>query len=433
MSLGKQYVSAILAENKLGAFLASGDILHLFRPNELPFYDFVKSFVKAYGSLPKVETVETHLGDELIPHKEPSGYYLDLLETRYVEERVKSTGKAASDLLKPENKDPQAALQKMTDMVLDVALKKQQKNIVDFRNAIDLVLPAYLAKFKAESSNGLLYGWPYLDAMTGGVGVGDLVSFVGRPAQGKTWKLLYAALYGWNLAAKLAKAAASAAEKPEVMPASGSRMFVSMEMPAQQIIERLSAMQTHLPMNKLKHADLGTTGLKKLKAGLTEIKTHADPFWVVDGNLAATVEDIWLMARQLKPDAIFIDGGYLVKHPTEKDRFRRVAENADLMKQELSSMCPTTVSWQFAKSASKKKKGEVVTGDDVGYSDAIFQVSSILLGLFEHESVETLKRRCVQLIKGRSGETGQFITNWDFANMDFSEISEVAVEDLQFL
>ena len=101
------------------------------------------------------------------------------------------------------------------------------------------------------------------------------------------------------------------------------------------------------------------------------------PFYVVDGNLAATVEDIWALARQLKPDAIFIDGAYLVKHPKERDRYRRVAENAELMKSELAALAPTVCSWQFAKSAAKKnkKQGEKPDLEDIGYTDAIAQVS----------------------------------------------------------
>ena len=86
------------------------------------------------------------------------------------------------------------------------------------------------------------------------------------------------------------------------------------------------------------------------------IKGYGAPFYVVDGNLTATVEDIWTLARQLKPDAIFIDGAYLVKHPKERDRYRRVAENAELMKRELAALAPTVCSWQFAKTAAKKNK-----------------------------------------------------------------------------
>jgi len=36
--------------------------------------------------------------------------------------------------------------------------------------------------------------------------------------------------------------------------------------------------------------------------------------------------------------------------------------------------------------------------------------------------VETLLARKIDILKGRNGETGSFMTNWDFVNMDFSEI-----------
>jgi len=96
-------------------------------------------------------------------------------------------------------------------------------------------------------------------------------------------------------------------------------------------------------------------------------------------------------------------------------------------------LAPTTVSWQFAKTASKKKKGEAVTGDDVGYSDAIYQVSSLLTGIFQPETVETIHQRVHEILKGRKGQVGRYTTRWDFQNMDFSEIMEVDVGDLQFV
>ena len=110
-----------------------------------------------------------------------------------------------------------------------------------------------------------------------------------------------------------------------------------------------------------------------------------------------------------------------------------MAENADLIKKQLAAIAPTVVSWQFAKTASQKnkKKGESATMDDIGYSDAIAQVSSIVLGIFEDESVDTVKRRRIDVLKGRSGETGSFVANWNFDTMDFSEVEGENVEDMQ--
>lgn len=426
------FLSAVVAEKSVSTFLGFGPISHLFKPNELPAYEFVQNFVKQYGSIPTEETIEAHTGDELVLHKEPAAYYADLLQARHTEVVVKQAMKKASDLLLPENKDPDAALASLTDAIMQLATQKSQKKITDFRDAYELIVAYYAAKYNADMGTGLEYGWPTLDGMTGGVRRGDLVSFVGRPGKGKTWQMLYGAHHGWDLSCKAAVAAQKADAKV-LAPPGQSRMFVSMEMSALAIEERLAAMQTKVPMSKLDQGDLSTVGLKKLKKGLTEIKSYDAPFWVVDGNLAATVEEIWMLARQLKPDAIFIDGGYLVKHPKEKDRFRRVAENADLMKSELASLAPTTVSWQFARSASKKKKGEKVDGDDIGYSDAILQVSSVVVGLFEQESVETLHQRRNDILKGRKGEVGSYVTKWDFQTMDFSEVIEQAVEELQFI
>ena len=55
------------------------------------------------------------------------------------------------------------------------------------------------------------------------------------------------------------------------------------------------------------------------------------------------------------------------------------------------------------------------------------------LGVFEDDSVETLKQRVIDILKGRSGEVGRFITNWDFIGMNFDEVVDPEVADLQFL
>lgn len=421
--MGKMFLSAVLAEGSVSSLLEYGKIDHLFKANEIAAYQFVREFVKEYSTLPTEETIEAHTGDTLVQHSEPAAYYADLMQLRHIELEMKKGMKAAGDLFLPENKDVMSALQVLTETIMGLAAQKSSKQIVDFRDAYDVLIPDYASKWTHEEHKGLMMGWPTLDKMTGGLVPGDVISMVGRPAAGKTWQLLYAAHHGW----------AKAAQK--IDPESDqSRLFVSMEIGLIPIQQRLAAMQTHLPAHQLKTTSLSSKNLKKLKSGLAEIKGYGAPFWILDGNLASTVEDIWAICRQLKPAAIFIDGAYLVKHPTEKDRYRRVAENAELIKSELTPLAPTVCSWQFAKTAGKKnvKKGEKVTMDDIGYTDAIAQVSSLVLGLFEEDSVETLKQRKVEVLKGRSGETGSFTTAWDFQQMNFDEIVQQDVQDLQF-
>jgi hypothetical protein len=124
---------------------------------------------------------------------------------------------------------------------------------------------------------------------------------------------------------------------------------------------------------------------------------------------------------------------YLLKHPRERDRYKRVAENADLIKQHLSDLAPTVCSWQFSREAAKKSKSkgtEHVGLEHIGYSDVIAQVSSLVLGLFEEESPATVKQRRIELLKGRNGETGHFFTRWDWMRMHFDEVLDDPIEIL---
>ena len=341
---------------------------------------------------------------------------------RHVEYSLKKSMTEAAEQLKANT--PDAALGTMAQTVMDLLREFYGTSVVDFRQAYELLMPVYLEQKKGIK--GLMLGWPTLDEMTGGLMVGDLISYVGRPALGKTWQMLYGCHHGWL--------------QSELDPNSPglSRMFVSMEMNTVAIEQRLASMHLSIPAFKVKNGQLANYGpeggsLGKFKKGLKKLEGFKAPLWVVDGNLTATVEDVEALARQLKPDAIFIDGAYLLQHPKAKDRYARVAENLDLLKKNVAPIAPTVASWQFNRGASKKKKeGEDPDLEDIGYSDAIGQHSSLVLGLFEAGSVETLNLRRVKVLKGRSGETGEFMINFRFDTMDFSEVVETSVEHLHF-
>jgi len=151
-------------------------------------------------------------------------------------------------------------------------------------------------------------------------------------------------------------------------------------------------------------------------------------FYVVDGNLAASVEDIYLLASQLGAKLVLIDGAYLLKHKnTRLDRYTRVAENVELMKQASTGLeIATAASWQLNRDAAKnaKKTGQQAGLEDIGYSDAIGQISSVVLALMQEEGIETMMQRRIDVLKGRNGEVGQFSIWWDFMTMNFDQVQE---------
>ena len=251
--------------------------------------------------------------------------------------------------------------------------------------------------------NAAKFGWPYMDSQ-GGVFAGELVSVVGKIALGKTWMSLYIALQNWK--------------------GTKNVLFVSMEMSILLIAQRIAAMYTGCTITQLKNSAFSNKTYSKFVQSIALMKEEKSKFYVIDGNLAVNVEDIFTLADMLECTVIVIDGGYLVRHPDKRlDRYMRVAENSELIKrssedQKVSSF----VSWQFAKTAGKKKSPEDVDLDDIGSSVAIGQSSSIVLGMFQEEGIETLVTRKIRVLKGRSGEVGSFVINWDFIGMDFKQI-----------
>lgn len=102
-----------------------------------------------------------------------------------------------------------------------------------------------------------------------------------------------------------------------------------------------------------------------------------------------------------------------------------MGENAELLKQlALTEDTRTIASYQMNRDAAKKKgkKGEKPGLEDIAYADQVGQVASVVLGLMQEDSVETLIHRDVDILKGRDGQVGQFRIKWDFKAMDFSQV-----------
>lgn len=415
-TVGKLLLSRISQTNDISTLASNPDMVTYLIPGEVEAFMFMHQFLKKHGAVPKMDTIKTHTGVSLVPCEEPVDYYLSLVKTRYVKSEVVSIMQAVHASMQ-DNTPPEEVLAEMVSRGMGLKLNTVENKIFDYRKSAALLHQQAKEAFYLGHVGGLETGWKTYDDMAGGLMPGDMMSVVGRPASGKSWLLIWMAFLSWLKGNPV--------------------LLVSMEMSPLLIMQRLSSIDTKTSMTKLKTKGLLPKELDKYFDALKANEAQEHGFFVLDGNLSSTVEDIWLSATVLKPKSIWLDGGYLVKHPTERDRFRRVAENADLMKQNLSPLAPTCVSWQFAKPPKGSKKGETnkdLSGDDIGYSDAILQVSSTAIGIMQEESVETIETKRAKILKGRNGEVGEFTINWQFDPYpDFSEKEDEQVENLSYL
>lgn len=387
----------------------------LFKPYEQPVYNWVVTHLKHHHTLPHVETLQAQFPDMgALDVPEPSSYYIALLEKQFFYEVLNQSNVDSQAILKHDQDAHEPAIDALRSGIRKITEQKYRMRILDVaKDAPELVLTAYHQTNAIEQV--AMFGWPYMDVQSGGVMPGDVISFVGRPAVGKTWLTLWTAMHNW------------AVRKLNVL-------YVSMEMMTLPIAQRIVALYTKQNISQLKVAGYSHQTFAKFYAGLKALSMESAKMYVVDGNLATNVEDLFALAEMLDCTVIFIDGAYLLRHRNIKlDRWTRAAENVELIKRfctdlEVMAFC----SWQFNREATKKqKKGHGDQGDleDIGYSDAIGQISSIALSLFQEDSVETMKQRKVQVMKGRNGEVGQFSIAWDFVGMTFHQTNPPLTKD----
>lgn len=416
---GRKLLSSLVYKGDLHDYLRMGLRAHLFKDGELPLFELISDHISKYGALPKPGTIEevAGFGDALCAAEEPPKFYLDEAKKRYVHNTLKAGVNEIASLLTSQNSEE--ALGVFLKITMDMHQRQHEGHVTDFRDAQSIIYKQYVQQKAAMSTGGIQYGWPSLDAMSGGARPGDFNTVVGRPMMGKTFLMLYGAHNAW---------------KSHHRP-----LFVSLEMSAAEIHERLAAMDTKTKLTNLMKAELSTASFGKMMDALHENQEMSQPLWVVDNTVVKTMSDLTLQVNILQPTALYVDAAYLMKHENAKlNKWDRQSENAESLKNDIAApfQVPVTASYQMGKESAKTKKKvkDYEEGmEDVYGSDSMSQLSSLMLGLFQHEGdIEALKQRRVKILKGRKGESGEFQINWDFSSrMDFSEVVKEDPKEMQ--
>ena len=420
-SIGCRLLSALVYSGEAKEFIKLGLFPDLFRDgSEIALFDFVNNHVQSFGVIPSAEIIVEKVGDVLAKTTEPIPYYMRELENRYLQAEMKKIQIEVAERLKAQQ--PEEAFQTMMDMALPLNLFRNKKNLFDLAEAGDLIAEENKKiKLAKQGVGGVFSGYPTLDDMNGGFRPGDFIAVVGRPGSGKTWKLLNIANNIWMKG--------------------GSPLVLSMEMAGIDILQRATSLHTKVPYGTMIKGEISNLGMTHLKSKLVSGADKEKKYWVMDGNLAATVSELKMLAMQLKPTIILVDGAYLMRHPNPRlGRFERVTENAEAMKRTIAAELevPVVGSYQLGREATKKTKKKKGVKEDVGIediygTDALGQISSIVLALLQDEIIETQVKRYVSILKGRKGEIGRYPILWDFVKMDFGEPTGDGKGQMQYM
>lgn len=181
-------------------------------------------------------------------------------------------------------------------------------------------------------------------------------------------------------------------------------MLIPTEMSEIQYHRRLAALRNTLSINKIKFGELSSVigvPLLKYDKGLLENDEHK--FYMTDASMSLGILDVKSSAYVYKPDAIYIDGAYLLRPETyAKSRYEMVSSVAESLKMLAKEMnIPVIATYQINKKT-----------DDIYQSDVVRQLSSIVIELSDKVEedgeawVPGIKPKVLNITKGRDGEEG---------------------------
>jgi replicative DNA helicase len=294
---------------------------------------------------------------------------------------------------------------------------KSQMNagqLVDYSLMAEERIRAYEKREDVGGLLGVPTGNSLLDENTGGQCPGDLWVTIGRIGVGKTWELL-----------SFFHEARLAGVKP---------LFISLELPLEEICDRYDPMQFGFKSASFRKAHLTTAQKERYFA---ELRSMVDEngagrnWWMCDSGFITSLDDINMAILHLAPDIVFIDAVYLLGDMLMDERKRVTYNIVTCKKIALHHKIPIHVTSQinrkvFEDSKGRKKKKYYKAGlQHASYTDAIGASCDLLMALQWDKDNERQKKMLIDVLKNRRERPFGFLQNWDFDAMNFGLIGEM--------
>lgn len=289
-----------------------------------------------------------------------------------------------------------------------LALGVSKDHDVTFTNAMNRITQRYEHIKKNQFAfSKLAWPWDIMNDLTGGIQDEDYIVLFGRPKSMKTW-VLNAML-----------ASAFAQEKKAII--------YTKEMTPDQIFLRIAACIGKFPYQELRTGKLSPEdeyALAQLAAMVAENLNQSNLI-CLSGRDAPEGQDTvpWLQSKveKYKPDAIFIDGMYLLSdvggNKRTADWLRVTNISRAIRSMVLGTRVPAICTMQATRGAAKHANGNL---DEIAYADAVAQDATLALRVINEKQTPT-----IALVAAGSREFklhGLRIHGIPATNFDFKEV-----------
>jgi replicative DNA helicase len=404
-------ISKVIQEQDISYPLKHGVKSDHFTKEWGTVWTWLISYWRTHGSVPTDRAINMEFGDikVLDAKSEPFSALVDEMFASYRQRNLVEAMSAAMPALNAGNTSEAFKL-------LSAGVQKAGADVARLRD-VNLIetWEARLEKYDElrkmpNAIRGIPTGINGLDRITSGFRPQQLITFVGEAKKGKSLMTLM-----------MANAAHLHGKRP---------LFVSFEMSAEEQAARYDAIVAKVPYSNILRANLSDLEFDKVRNTL-RMRKNMHPFIITeDTSSLTTVSSIAAKLQEYKPDILFVDGVYLMDDENGEPKgspqaltnitrsLKRLAQTADI------PIIGTTqvLSWKLG-----NKKSRRVTVDSIGYTSSFAQDSDLVLAVESDPDIED--QGIIRVVIARAAPQGEIRINWDWNNMDFTEVGEDGDDD----
>jgi len=334
--------------------------------------------------------------------KENIDQYIKIIKDKSTERKLENVLLKSKSMISEEQGSVEEKISRVESDLLDVTKTRDLKGFVK----IDSLTEEFALRLKNIEENGYQEGMKTdiraLDKVLGGFNAGDLIIVAARPSMGKT---------------------AFALELTKNISKKGNVCFFSLEMPSEQLYQRLSSSEAMLGQSAVREYQNLTINQKEaFQIAVSSIDKLN--IWI-DDSPNNTLEQLIWKARKLNStnqlDMIVIDYLQLVdtaaKHESRQQKVSEISRKLKVLARELE--VPIIALSQLSRGVESRddKRPRM---SDIRESGSIEQDADIVMLLYRDsyynkEITTNIQELEVNIAKHRNGPTGTAVLNFDIS------------------
>lgn len=344
--------------------------------------------------------------------------YIELIRESSIKRQAISTLQDLAQYGFQPNNNTNDYLLEIEKKIFDLSKRRKTENFAEIGSVVDLYRERTLLNANSDGSiTGIDTGFSNLNAVTLGLQPKTLVILAARPAMGKSAMAM-------NMAVNIAKKDKKDGTKPVVA-------VFSLEMGAEQLVERMIASEARIDLNALKTGNLTPAQRRLYDAACLSLSKLNIYF---EDSSSVTINDIRSKCRKLAAekglDFVVIDYLQLIEGDgsthSKQEEVSKISRNLKIMARELE--IPVVALAQLSREV-EKRESKIPIMADLRDSGSIEQDADIVMFLYRDEyynkNTERVGEADMIIAKNRSGSSGTAL-RYNFLGQfsNFTEIKE---------